>query len=278
MNLPPHGERRSPATTRSARARFPSFARALALAGVLGAALAAAPATPAAAYLRIAEAPGESVDAAHLGWIDITGFENSLVGAAPAVTRPGRAATGSVHLRKATDRATPILAGAVASDQVFERAEIELTRTLGSGRVVFYRVELGGVRVRSFVANSLSNDATTEGLQLGFDSASWVYTEFSSATGRKLASHQAKWDFVRQTGGSSSSLVGFTVRSVTQPGGKLGIQWTPEPGRRYTLRQSLTPEGPYAVVRRIEPATTPESRWEELPPGLPFAFFLLEEE
>ncbi len=248
-------------------------AGALGLLLVLLAALVVAPMARAAAYLRIKEAPGESTDADHAGWIEITGFENSLAG-----TRLRRPAIGSLQLRKGTDTSTPLLAGASATGQVFERAELELTRTFDAGRVVFYRVVLGGVRVRSFAAQSPADDAGAEGFELVFEVASWVYTQFSPSTGRVLGSHEAKWDFLRQTGGFSSSRAGFTVRSVTQPGGKLGIQWTPEPGRAYTLRQSATPEGPYVSVRRIDPVTTPGSRWEELPPGLPFAFFLLEEE
>ncbi len=284
MNLPSPG-----AGHPSLRARAPVPVPApvprlgLALALLLGAALlGATPAASAAeAFLRIREAPGESTEPAHRGWIDVTGFEQPLTRSALAIAPLRAAATASLRLVKRVDKSTPILAGACANGVVFPRAELELGRTVRNDRVVFYRVDLRGVRVRSVALNSTftSASAPTEVIELDFESVSWVYTEFSPATGRELAYHQSQWDFLRQTGNSTSTPVGVTVRSVKQPGGKLGIQWIPEPGRRYTLRQSSTPEGPYAAVQEIAAVTTPEpeSRWVELPPGLPFVFFVLEE-
>jgi type VI protein secretion system component Hcp len=239
------------------------------------AALGAPPDTAAAAFLRIQEAPGESTEADHPKWILISGFQQPFQTIDPV---PGRGTLSSLHLTKQSDLATPVLAAAVASPTPFQRAELEVTLS-GAGReTVFYRVDLSGVRVLSHATHAGQDGATTETMTLGFERATWTYSVIAPTTGKPISAHQATWDFLRNTGGTSNTRTGFTVRSITLASGKLGAEWTPQPGRPYVLRQSASPEGPYQPVARIEPSTTAEPRWVELPTGHPFAFFLIEEE
>ncbi|MGE3310594.1 MAG: Hcp family type VI secretion system effector [Limisphaerales bacterium] len=231
-----------------------------------------------AAFLTLPEVPGESRDAAHLRWIDVASLATTV--AVPEVLAGKRPEPvgSSITLVKGVDLASPRLAQAVCDGPPFASATFEFTRALGGSSVVYYRVVLQNVRVTTYkLSASGSGGENAEEVGLEFDDASWTYTEFTAA-GRAVADHRMRWDFVRNAGGASTSSKGFTVKSRRQASGVLGIEWTPEPGRRYTLMRSLTLDGAPVAIREIDAVSTGDPRWIELPGGLPFAFFLLREE
>jgi type VI protein secretion system component Hcp len=72
------------------------------------------------AYLKIPGIRGESVEPAHVGWIEISGFT------CPLVNRPGVPAYGDLRMEKPLDAATPELTGAILHGTTFEELVLEL--------------------------------------------------------------------------------------------------------------------------------------------------------
>lgn len=260
------GDRASPTGHSVGRCRL-----GLGIVVVLGLLLGSTGTALAGAFLRIQEAPGESVDPAHLGWIDLTSVQNTVTNPSPTRAIPGT----TLRLVKPVDRATPRLLEAICRGTLLPSAELEWTRPGAQGSR-FHRIVLENVRL-SAQAVAGGNGLAVEQLTLDFERAQWTYTEFS-ATGSAVADDLVFWDFVRNEGGSSRVIKGFTVKSVIQSDGRLGVQWTPEPGRSYSLLRSSDPAGPYQLVRKLGTFTDASARWAELPTGTPFDFFLVRED
>lgn len=261
--------------TRGCRGASPAGLLAAVLLAASG--LLAPAAAHAAAFLEVATIEGESSDPAHLRWIDLTSFH--LPATAPVSTPARIPASAQLIVHKTADKASALLAEAAGNGKRLDKAQLEFTRVSGTTAesIVFYRIELIGVRVTAFTHLTMGDSVPVEVVTLSFESARWIYTQFSATSGQASAKHEATWDLLRGTATTKSTSLTFTVSSVTQPDGRLGIQWSPTPGRPYVLLQAQDPAGPYTPILKIEPVSQPGSRWAELPRGLPFAFFRLEE-
>lgn len=223
-------------------------------------------------FLRVPGAAGESTDADHAGWAELVSLGAQLERAGT----DGKTAKGTLQFSKALDRATPKILEAALRGVVVPSVELEIVSpapSAGRDSVRFYRAVLSNAWVASHRLAG-GQGIGSESFSIGFEKIEWTYTEFSSA-GAAVADHALVWDFLRNQGATTTKLRGFTVKSVRQRDGRLGVQWTPEPGRRYTLLRSSRPEGPYEPVMDLGAFATDESRWAELPTGTPFDFFLV---
>ena len=229
----------------------------------------------AAGFLLLPEIPGEVTEKGHDKWIELESIGVSL----PEPPKAGGGSARSLRLGKRFDRSSPRIFEAACRGTKLATAEVELTRPGGRIDAVRYvRIVFENVLITSYaMGGNASGEEPGEEFELSFEGMQWTYTEFDAA-GREGNEHLARWDFVRNTGSSVTTRRTLTVRGITQPGGRLGIQWTPESGRKYTLLRSPTPDGPFVPVSELGAFSSGESRWAELPGGRQFDFFLLRED
>jgi type VI secretion system Hcp family effector len=148
------------------------------------------------ATMKISGMPGQFVVLAdQVDWSQIEGLPDPTAPRAdqssnPLITRSGSALAsrggtlgdgrGSVALQdisivKEIDKATPKIADACMSGEVFPEVEIDVVSTF-SGETEYLRVTLENVVVQNFQPSSSSgSDRPTETVTLGYSKASWEY-------------------------------------------------------------------------------------------------------
>ena len=109
------------------RVRFGFLAAAaLAISAVPAAALAAVD-----AFIWFDNVPGESSDAAHKGWIEVSSFSwgasgHSNIGSASSGGGAGKVSMHEIVITKPTDRSSPLLRTAAANGRHFNAVKLEM--------------------------------------------------------------------------------------------------------------------------------------------------------
>jgi type VI secretion system secreted protein Hcp len=141
-------------------------------------------------YLQIDGIKGESADAAHLGWIEITSAHWGVTQpkSATASTGGGHTAERCEHsvlsLTKLADLASPILMQTCSMGRTIPKAKLEFMRADGQGTPVkYYEVELENVLIGSM--NQLANEGCIlhDAIGLKFGKVRWKYTQQKIAGG-----------------------------------------------------------------------------------------------
>ncbi|MHB8867537.1 MAG: Hcp family type VI secretion system effector [Thermoleophilia bacterium] len=159
---------------------------------------------------------GESSDAAHKDWSDLSTFDQALLApSGPGGTgrRIGQVAFEDLIVAKALDKAGPKLQEAAAKGKVIPRVQIELTRPAGdSAGAVFYSYELKNVLVTSYnIGTTGQAEVTPNGLprvelggptvdsswpveevSLAFEEIKVTYTEYGDQ-GQKMGNVEFTW-------------------------------------------------------------------------------------
>ncbi len=236
--------------------------------------LALAPARAATdAFLKLGDVPGESRDAAHEGWIDISSIQWGL----QAPTSTNRARLSTLHIAKLVDAASPLLHAACASGNNFPKATLDLVRP-GPRRVRYYRIVLEDVIVTSSQVSHSEPSATTnppESLAIAFSRMTWSYTEFAP-DGPALQELTAYWDLLAGSGGSSVNEPLRVSGAPSVTGGNMTLAFPATAGVSYRILGSADPAGPYVEVDRFTADATGATS-TTLPAAGPRQFFLLEE-
>jgi len=139
-----------------------------------------------AAFIKIGDIKGESVESSHKEWSDLLSFDQGQSVTAPSGEGRRRASVslGDVVVVKELDKASPKIAEAVLTGEVFPKVEIELTATFGDDtrRLVYYSYELVNVRVTSYniSGSGQGDDVPTENFSLNFEEIKVTYTEYDS--------------------------------------------------------------------------------------------------
>jgi len=197
--------------------------------------------------------PGEASDAAHAGWMAITGYhlEGELTTGEP----------GAFELEKPVDRATPKLFEACINGKMFPVARLDVAQPDSDGIPdVLARIELMNVRI-----TAIDSDAGVAGavdrLTLSFEEIRFSYYVPGTAQGEGWF---ANVNF--ETGESTQGAVGggpdppptwFTAslrRSPENPdelrlswpttaGATYVVQWSPDLITPFVTRQSITADG-----------------------------------
>lgn len=145
-------------------------------------------------FLLLDGIPGESPAARHLGWIELSDFENAL-------ERPAEAARSTYKplvFRKRIDKSSPLLMLACASGRPIAQATFDQLRTEDSG-VRFLQVKLRNVLVTSYQHSRGAAALPTEEFSLNFTEITWTYTQID-ARGQALRSITSSWDLAADTG------------------------------------------------------------------------------
>lgn len=134
-------------------------------------------------YLHIDGIKGESTDAAHQGWIEVTSAHLGVnqPRSATASTAGGHTAERCEHrsiaITKLADLSSPILMQTCSAGRTIPRAKLEFMRADGQGeRVKYYEVELENVLIGSVNQTVHEEDVLHESLALKFSKVRWKYT------------------------------------------------------------------------------------------------------
>lgn len=135
-------------------------------------------------YLLIDGIKGESGDAEHSGWIEISSAHWGV-----AQPRSATASTGGGHtaercehrtlsIAKLADLSSPPLMQACSMGRTFPRARIEFMRADGDGvRVKYYDVELENVLIASIEQFVTEGSILHDSIGLKFSKVKWKYTQ-----------------------------------------------------------------------------------------------------
>lgn len=135
-------------------------------------------------YLKIDGIKGESNDAKHQGWIEVSGVHWGIHQPRSATASTGgghtaeRAELSDIMFRKAADLSSPILQQTCAMGRTISKAKFEFMRADGNGEPIkYYEVELENVIISSVAPSIDGGDILGESVGLKFSKIKWKYTQ-----------------------------------------------------------------------------------------------------
>ncbi len=135
-------------------------------------------------YLQIDGIKGESQDAAHQGWIEVTSAQWGVVQprSATASTGGGHTAERCEHrtlaLSKLADLSSPLLMQTCSMGKTIPKAKLEFMRADGDGqRVKYYEVELENVMIANVEQMIHDGSFLHDEIGLRFSKVKWKYTQ-----------------------------------------------------------------------------------------------------
>ncbi len=151
-------------------------------------------------YLKLDEAPGESTDSAHAGWIEClaVNFEVIQPRSATASSAGGHTAERCEHkdivISKLTDLATPKLLELCSMGKTIPKATIEFMRADGAGvRIKYFSIELTNLLVSGVAPSVAEGNIMTETLSLKYATVQWKYLQQDIKGGSK-GNSAGGWD------------------------------------------------------------------------------------
>ena len=136
------------------------------------------------AYLKIEGINGESADAAHEGWIELTLAHWGVMQprSASASTGNGHTADRCEHrtlsLSKIADVASPILMQTCSMGKTIRKATLEFMRADGDGKPVkYYEVELENVMIANMDQQMGDSGLVRDDIGLRFSKIKWKYIQ-----------------------------------------------------------------------------------------------------
>lgn len=155
------------------------------------------------AWLQIPGVEGEGIKKGHENWIQVLGHSWGVAaaGAAPGQRLSRGAARPTfedLRVTKYLDRASPLLAGAVAEGKVYPEARLVFYGATGIGVAPLGTVRLTGVRVSGTrVVGEQETPRPIEEIALLFKSIEWSYNEIDLRSGTIRRTIGAGWDIER---------------------------------------------------------------------------------
>ncbi len=227
--------------------------------------------------------PGTSLDPDHKEWIDLVSVDHGIRRVARQGGNGTRAHPGVVEVVKRADAASPLLLQSGTDGKALPVVVLEFVGANPdqTRRTRFHRIALSNVvviDVRMDIAVHGNTNVTHEKVRLEYTSGAWTYTEVD-ATGEPLRDRSLAWDFLREEGGFwSERLQEFRVSGSFQPGGRLGVRWQAESGRRYQILRPLNWIEPaqFQMVAEIAAGAAGE-RTFEVPASQALDLFLVRE-
>jgi type VI secretion system secreted protein Hcp len=147
-------------------------------------------------FVHVDGIPGESIDARHKDWIDVSEYSNSQVNAGSSSTggaAGGRAQFSPMKIIKSIDRASPQLQSFAASGQHIAQVKIEVVSTNSSTPIE--TIDLDDVRITE-IASTLQNNKAEEAVKFIFNRICWTYNQQKRSDGSGGGSQRACWDLL----------------------------------------------------------------------------------
>jgi type VI secretion system secreted protein Hcp len=141
----------------------------------------AAPATAAFdSYLKIDGVPGESKDAAHMGWIAVDSYQFETIRSAgnpSSSARTGKLTLRDLTITKHQDKSSPKLLEAAASGKHFPNVELHVSkRTPDRSGQAYLVVTMRDVLISSARPSGGGGELPTESITFNFGAIEWKYT------------------------------------------------------------------------------------------------------
>jgi type VI secretion system secreted protein Hcp len=151
-------------------------------------------------YLQIDGIKGESTDAAHVGWIEVTSAQMGVRQPKSATASTGGGHTAercehkSIALTKIADLSSPILMQTCSAGRTIPKARLEFMRADGDGvPVKYYEVELDNVLIGSMDQVVHEGSGLHDSFTLKFSKVKWRYTH-QKIGGGSGGNTQGGWD------------------------------------------------------------------------------------
>lgn len=137
-------------------------------------------------YLQIDGIKGESTDAGHKDWIEVSnvGWSVHQPRASTASTAggltTGRASLSDLSFKKLADIASPVLQQTCATGKTIPKAKFEFMRADSDGKpICYFTVELENVMIGGVNPTTGDSGLLTEHVFLAFSQMKWKYTKQS---------------------------------------------------------------------------------------------------
>lgn len=155
------------------------------------------------AFLKIDGIPGESSDAKHSEWIEITSFDHSMDQPASATASSAGGATaervnhGTFNFTHLLDKASPKLYEACCTGKHIKDVTLELCRS-GGDKVKYMEIKLEQVLVSSVApTGSAAAEFPSEAVKLSYGIIKWTYTQQKRADGAGGGNVNSGWDLTK---------------------------------------------------------------------------------
>lgn len=134
-------------------------------------------------YLQIDGIKGESTDAAHEGWIELTSAQWGVKQPKSATASTGGGHTAercehrSISITKLADLASPILMQTCSSGRTIPKAKLEFMRADGDNKPIkYYEIELENVLIGNVDQAIHEGGDLRDSIGLKFSRVKWKYT------------------------------------------------------------------------------------------------------
>lgn len=152
------------------------------------------------AYLQIDGIKGESADAGHKDWIEVSNVSWSIhqprattVSTAGGLTA-GRASLSDMTFQKLADLASPVLQQHCAMGKTIPKAKFEFMRADNDGKpICYYTVELENVMISGVNPTSGDGGIIRENVFLAYSKMKWKYSK-QSIRGGTEGNSSGGWD------------------------------------------------------------------------------------
>lgn len=135
-------------------------------------------------YLQIDGIKGESTDAAHQGWIEVSSAHWGVTQPRSATASTGgghtveRCEHRTLSLSKIADMASPVLMQTCSMGKTIPKAKLEFMRADGKGAPVkYYEVELENVMIANIDQLVSEGGLLQDEIGLRFSKVKWKYTQ-----------------------------------------------------------------------------------------------------
>ena len=152
-------------------------------------------------YLNLGDIKGNSQDAKHKEWIEVSMISQSVNRNINATAKPREALTksqvhlGGIQLQKNADESSPELVAAVCEGRVFPEVTIDLVRVSADGNEVFYQWVLKEAYISNYgvSGHSAGSIETQENLTLCYSEIKWSYKK-KDEKGKPQGSVDTGWN------------------------------------------------------------------------------------
>jgi type VI secretion system secreted protein Hcp len=142
-------------------------------------------------YLKIAGVTGESVDAAHAGEIEVTGWSWGITANASYLVDPASGSASemsgrslkSLTIIKRVDRSSPTLLHYLNTRKVIKQATLTVRKAGGATPLDYVTIELKDVRLLTIDFGSQHTELI-ESIAIGFETINFTYTPQGNLGGK----------------------------------------------------------------------------------------------
>jgi type VI secretion system secreted protein Hcp len=152
------------------------------------------------AFLKIDGIPGESTDAKHKDWIEVTSFNQKMEQPASATASSVGGATaervnfGTFDIVHLMDKASAKIYEACASGKHIKEVTLELCRA-GGDQMKYVEIKLEQVIISSVATGGASGEGfPSETISFSYGKIKWIYTQQKRTDGTGGGNVSAGWD------------------------------------------------------------------------------------